>query len=355
VLTRVWGQSPKGAVDGRGRSARAARLAVVLSAVLLSASACSPRSSLPAALSDREFWGLIEALSEPAGTFTLSDNLVSNEPHYADTIRLLRPRGGAYIGVGPEQNFSYIAGLRPAMAFIVDIRRENLDVHLLYKALFELSTDRADFVARLFSRPRPAGLQSSATSDEIFNRYDSAAPSLEQFTRTATAVRERLRITHGLPLTEADSEWIDRVLRAFYTDGPTIDYYGSRAVDAVRPSFRQLMTAKDMFGRSRSFLATEETFRFVKKLQSRNLILPVVGDFAGRSAIRRVGDYLRAHGERVHAFYGSNVGVYLTNQQTYAFCANLATLPATSRTWFIDSDGMLALASRLRACPSAAR
>ena len=209
----AWGRSPKGAVDRRVHGTTVAWFAAVLCSVLLSASACSLRSTLPAALSDREFWGLIEALSEPAGTFTLSDNLVSNEPHYADTVRLLRPRGGAYIGVGPEQNFSYIAGLRPAMAFIVDIRRENLDLHLLYKALFELSTDRADFVSRLFSRPRPAGLESSATVDEIFERYDSVAPSPEQFTKTATLVRERLRITHGLPLTEADIEWIDRVLQ----------------------------------------------------------------------------------------------------------------------------------------------
>jgi hypothetical protein len=298
---------------------------------------------------------LIEALSEPAGAFTLSDNVVSNEPHYADTVRLLRPRGGAYIGVGPEQNFSYIAGLRPAMAFIIDIRRENLDLHFLYKALFELSTDRADFVSRVFSRPRPAGLQSSATVDEIFERYDSVAPSLEQYTKNATLVREHLRVTRGVPLTQADLEWIERVFRAFYADGPKIDYYGSRVVDAVRPSYRQLMTAKDMFGRSRSFLATEDGFRFVKELHAKNLIVPVVGDFAGRSAIRRVGDYLRSHGERIHAFYGSNVGVYLTNQQTYAFCANLATLPATSRAWFIDSEGMRTLASRLRACSSAAR
>ena len=355
MLPQAWGRSRKGAVDCRGRRAAVAWFAAVLCSVLLSASACSRRSPLPATLSDREFWGLIEALSEPAGAFTLSDNVVSNEPHYADRVRLLRPRGGAYIGVGPEQNFSYIAGLRPAMAFIIDIRRENLDLHLLYKALFELSADRADFVSRLFSRPRPAGLQSSASVDEIFERYDTMAPSLEQFTKSATLVRERLRITHGLPLTESDIEWIERVLRAFYADGPKIDYYGSRVVDAVRPSYRQLMTAKDMFGRSRSFLATEDGFRFVKELQSRNLIVPVVGDFAGRSAIRRVGDYLRAHDERIHAFYGSNVGVYLTNQQTYAFCFNLATLPATSRTWFIESDGMRTLASRLRACPSSAQ
>ena len=63
-----------------------------------------------------------------------------------------------YLGVGPEQNFTYIAALKPAMVFIVDVRRGNLQLHLMYKALFELSADRADFVARLFSKERPAGL-----------------------------------------------------------------------------------------------------------------------------------------------------------------------------------------------------
>jgi hypothetical protein len=306
-------------------------------------------------LSDQELWGLIEALSEPAGAFTLSDNVVSNEPHFADAVRRLRPTGGAYIGVGPEQNFSYIARLRPAMAFIIDIRRENLDLHLLYKALFELSTDRADFVSRLFSRPRPAGLGSKASVEEIFGQFDGVSPSPEQYSMNALLVRERLLATHGLPLSQADLDWIDRVFRAFYADGPKIDYYGSRAVDAVRPSYRQLMTAKDMFGRSRSFLATEDGFRFVKELQSRNLIVPVVGDFAGPSAIRRVGDYVRERADRIHAVYGSNVGVYLTNQETRAFCGNLATLPAASRAWFVDSDGMRPLDSKLRACPSEAK
>jgi len=306
-------------------------------------------------MSDQELWGLIEALSEPAGAFTLSDNVVSNEPHFAHTVGRLRPTGGAYIGVGPEQNFSYIARLRPAIAFIIDIRRENLDLHLLYKALFELSTDRADFVSRLFSRPRPAGLGSTASVEDIFGQYDDVAPSPEQYSRNATLVRERLLTTRGLPLSQTDLDWIDRAFRAFYADGPKIDYYGSRTVDAVRPSYRQLMTAKDLTGQSRSFLATEERFRFVKELHSRNLIVPLVGDFGGPSAIRRVGDYVRAHADRIHAVYGSNVGVYLTNQQTRAFCNNLATLPAASRAWFIESDGMRSLDSKLRACVSVAK
>lgn len=333
---------------GHAQHAGAPGTVVVLTALLIG-TACQ-RSTAPAAMSDQEFWRLSEALSEPAGTFSISDNLVSNEPHVAENVRWLRPSGGTYVGVGPEQNFSYMATLRPAIAFIVDIRRENRNLHLLYKALFELSADRPDFVSRLFSRPRPPELHGDASVDEIFARYDAVAPSPGQYTRTAALVRERLLTTHGLPLSASDLEWIERVLKAFYTDGPNIQFWGARAVDAVRPSYRQLMTARDTTGQTRSFLSTDEAFRFVKDLETRNLVVPVVGDFGGPGALRRVGDYARAHREEIRAFYGSNVGVYLNAQQTRAFCSSLATLPAASGAWFIESDGVRPLTAKLRAC-----
>jgi hypothetical protein len=110
------------------------------------------------------------------------------------------------------------------------------------------------------------------------------------------------------------------------------------------------MTLPDGTGETRSFLATEEGFRFVKDLQARNLIVPLVGDFAGPLTLRRVGDDVRARGYTVSAFYGSNVGVYLTNQQTRAFCGNLAALPAADAAWFIERDGVRTLSSKLKAC-----
>lgn len=330
-------------------------LTLVLCWVTLLTTACFRRSTLPVALSDKDYWGLIEALSEPAGTFDLSDNLVSNEPGVAENARWLGPSGGVYIGVGPEQNFSYIARLRPAMAFVIDIRRENRNLHLLYKALFTLSSDRADFVSRLFSRPRPTDLGSTASVDEIFRRYNDVPPSLEQFDRNAARVHELLLTTLGFPLTQTDRAWIDRVFKAFYTDGPEVHFWGSSDVDALKPSYRQLMTARDAFGSSRSFLATEEGFSFVRELHSRNVIVPIVGDFAGSGAIRRVGDYVRARGDHIYAFYGSNVGVYLTNKQTRAFCDNLASLPAARGAWFIERDSVRSLASKLKACPPEAK
>src|SRR5688572_20646429 len=146
--------------------------ALVLGCCLLAQTACR-RSTLPGELSDDQFWRLTTELSEPPGTFTHSENLVSNEALFADIMRTLRPRGGVYIGVGPEQNFSYIAEIKPAMAFIVDVRAENRSLHLLYKALFEMAADRADFVGRLFSRERPAGVGTETTVEELFATYAS--------------------------------------------------------------------------------------------------------------------------------------------------------------------------------------
>ena len=79
-------------------------------------------AELPAQLSDEAFWQLVTEFSEPGGHFP-SDNFVSNElatQHVLSQLTKDRKAGGAYIGVGPEQNFTYIAALQPKIAFIVD-------------------------------------------------------------------------------------------------------------------------------------------------------------------------------------------------------------------------------------------
>src|SRR6185295_17430775 len=128
---------------------------------------------LPERLTDQEFWRLSEEMSEPNGYFR-SDNLLSNELGYPGVLDDLIGRtkaGGVYMGVGPEQNFHYIAAIKPKMVFIVDIRRGNLHLQLMYKALFELSADRADFVSRLFTKKRPEGLSAKSTATEIMTAY----------------------------------------------------------------------------------------------------------------------------------------------------------------------------------------
>src|SRR4029453_906727 len=165
--------------------------------------------ALPARLTDAEFWALSQTLSEPGGSFR-SDNLLSNEVYLQyvipDLLAVNKP-GRVYMGVGPEQNFTYIASLRPSMVFIVDIRRGNLDLHLMYKALFDLSKDRADFLSKLFSRKRPEGLTAASSVTDIFRAfsvYSGQPPDDALFEENFKAIIDNLQKTHKLPLLDED-------------------------------------------------------------------------------------------------------------------------------------------------------
>ena len=326
--------------------------ALVLAICLIGLGGCSlfRRSTIPARLTDEQFWKLVVDLSEPPGTFTHSDNLVSNELQFADVMRTLRPRGGVYIGVGPEQNLSYIAEVQPAMAFIVDVRVENRSLHLFYKALFELSTDRADFISRLFSRERPADLDGGASVEELFARYATVRPERRLREENGRLIRQRLLETHRFPLSPLDLGWIDYAFDAFYADGPAIHYARLLPNDPPGPSYRTLMTAKDVSGQHRSYLSSEMNFELVKSLQTANLIVPIVGDFGGPSALKRAGEYVRDHNQIVTTFYSSNVEVYLNREKSVAFCRNLIGLPHDWNTYFVWSKGKQPLRLKLAAC-----
>jgi hypothetical protein len=315
----------------------------LLVALPLSIGARPAGTSLPDRLTDQEFWGLSSDLSEADGSFR-SDNLVSNETWFQyvipDLIKAVQP-SGVYLGVGPEQNFTYIAAVRPSMAFIVDIRRGNLDLQLLYKALFELSATRAEFVSRLFSRPRPDGLDSHSTAAEIFEVFSHVEPDDALRADTFHAIKEQLAGRHGFALSSGDWSTIDATLDAFALFGPQIQYLstGTDTYGGARlPTYAELMASTDGDGVAHSFLDTETRFASIKELERRNLIVPVVGDLAGPKALRAIGSYVRDGGATVSAFYLSNVEMYLERELTWEpFCRNVATLPLDKSSMFIRS------------------
>jgi hypothetical protein len=296
----------------------------------------------PGRISDGDFWRLISELSEPSGSFS-SDNFLSNENAFQEVIPRLRalPSGGAYVGVGPEQNLTYIIALQPKVAFIVDIRRMNVAEHLLYKALLELSSDRADFLSRLFSRERPPNLGKDSSVEALFGAYREAASSDELFTRNLQDVRDRLLRQHGFGLATEDLMNLEYVYQAFHTAGPDMSYsFSTQWVgSAIFPTYAGLMTEIDRQGKHHSFLATEGNFRSLRKLEADNLIVPLVGDFAGDKTLRGVARYLKEQRLTVKAFYTSDVEQYLFSQGDAweRFFGNVAELPIDERSTFIRS------------------
>src|SRR5438132_125525 len=205
------------------------RLRLLVFGLIFAAGLTALHGAVPARLTDDQFWKLSTSSSEQDGAFR-SDNLLSNELNFQYVIPDLlstAKQGRVYMGVGPEQNFTYIAALKPAMAVIVDIRHGNLDVHLMYKALFELSKDRAEFVSRLFSRKRPDGLTTQSSATQIFNAFRASGGSEELYNENLKAILDQLRIKHAFPLTAGDVDGITWAFGNYYQFGPQINYNSS--------------------------------------------------------------------------------------------------------------------------------
>jgi len=289
-----------------------------------------------------EFGRLIERLSEPGGYFD-TDNLISNEASYLHVLgrlRKLQTSGGAYIGVGPDQNFSYMAQIRPRIAVIIDIRRDNLLQHLLFKSLFALARNRVEYLCLLFGKPVPENLRQwdQRGIQQLSAYLDQAPARRELFDATRAAVQARVK-SFGVPLTAEEFETVSRIHAAFFSAGPDLRFTSrNRAPRFYYPTYRDLLLEKDLTGRQANYLASEDDFQFLKTMQEKNLIIPVVGNLAGPQALSEVGRLLEERGERVSAFYTSNVEFYLMREDSFdRFVENLKRLPRDDRSLIIRS------------------
>ena len=315
-------------------------LVVCAAALRLSPGLHVAADALPKRFSDQAFRQMIDGFSEPGGFFR-SDNLISNESTFQHVVPELQRRpgpGGVYVGVGPDQNFTYIVALRPKVAFIIDIRRQNMLLHLMYKGIIEQSSDRADFLSRLFSRERPVGLSPASTPKQLFDAY-LAAPEASELKRKENfhAFVDYLVKHHGFRLSPEDLHSLDYVYDSFCAAGPDLRYSFPRGFGGRWfPSYAELMMETDEDGRNHSYMATEENFRVLKDMERNNLIVPIVGDFGGDKAIKAVGQYLKEHGAAVTVFYTSNVEQYLFQSDAWRrFFMNVAALPIDDSSTFI--------------------
>jgi len=299
-------------------------------ALILALQLAAPRVAAPA--DSVPFARLVEQLSESGGFFD-TDNLISNESSYLHIIGTLRTqveRGGAYVGVGPDQNFSYIAATRPSVAFIVDLRRDNLLLHLLFKSLFETAKDRIDFLCLLFGRPSPTASADWSTRPltQLLDYIDKTPGDTLTQRKTHQILVDRIR-TYGVPITQVDLATLKRFHDEFSQAGLELRFttYG-RGPRSYYPTIRQLYLEKDLSGKEASFLAREEDFHFVQTLERAGRVIPVVGDFGGTRAFKGIAKFLTDRGTSVSLFYTSNVEFYLFRQQTFRrYVDNVRSLP----------------------------
>ena len=315
------------------RQGHAVALAVIVVAVL--------GGSVARVQSPGSFAAQIADLSEPGGYFD-TDNLISNERSYLRVLPELarrNVRGGAYIGVGPDQNFSYIAEIRPSIAFIIDVRRDNMLLHLLFKALFAEARTRVEYLALLFGRATPDDVErwKGAPIEQIASAVEQQPlrQPLDVFRKHVDATVK----SFGVPLSAADFGPIDRFHRRFIEEKFELRFHSTdRPPQLYYPTYRDLLLETDGERHQRNYLASENSFQFVKALQARDRVIPVIGNIAGPAAMAAVARAIAARGEQLSAFYASNVEFYLEREGNYQrFVANLARMPRAPNSVLIRS------------------
>lgn len=257
----------------------------------------------PKLMPDEAVGELVERLSEKPGDFP-SENYVSNELSLLDIATDLKTpalSGRAYVGVGPEQNYTYLGILEPKVAYVVDIRRGNLLEHFMFRGCFEQAKTPAEFLSLLFDG---------------------------DVARTK-AVMDRLHVSH----TNEDEKTLARIQASFAKHRLAIAYTMLRN-GRTYPTLGETLALKG------SFTESDEAYARVRRLVVENRVIPVVGDFAGRHALRAVGDDMRARGLLLGVFYASNVEQYLFDQRKHGtFVASIEAMPRDEesrmvRVWF---------------------
>jgi hypothetical protein len=263
----------------------------------------------------------------PASNYE-SDCFVTSEAGYNDVLVRRVPSGdlttGAYVGVGPDQNFIYAGVLRPRLVLIVDARMDNLLEHLVFKLLMERAETPLEYLAALFSRELPPG----ATAVEpgpgpLLAAFDALPVSAAAHESTVKWIKAELpRRCGGLaPYLHR----VDYLCGEFFTrqlDVTSVSATLLANLDYV-PTMREVIGARETHGVNLHYLTDPARYGYVRSLQVNDRIIPVLGNLSSQQAIMQVNELLRASGEKVSHLYLSNLeefllGRYLMNDERIA-------------------------------------
>jgi hypothetical protein len=321
-------------IEGRARGRALPRLRILVGLILLAVLGSCSRQEKSQSL---RFDQLVDRLSENGGYFD-TDNLISNEGAYIQIVPELEPVGGVYVGVGPEQNFHYIGRLRPSWAFILDVRRDNMLHHLLLNAILTKAKTPYEYLCWLFSRRCEESLGPAADGfPDVVAAVERAEPEEARFRENLGAVMRHIDEKLRIPLDEQDRKVIESIYRTFFDEQLNLRFRShGRPPMPYHPTYRGLLRAEGIDAKPAHFLSRPDDYDYVRRLAVEGRLIPVVGDFAGPHALRAIGEFVRKQGEKVTAFYVSNVEFYLMRNGSFpAYVENVRSLPRSASSQFI--------------------
>lgn len=219
--------------------------ATVLVALLFS----SPSgSAAPLAPLGPEARAIVAAIpTDPAPSKLVEDRhyLVSNEVYPERFREALADLGGAFVGVGPEQNYFYAGWAKPELLILIDFDDVVVALHGVYQAFFRAAADSGSFVALWGDDQEPArqAMRAAADGPGELARLEHAYGLARSFVRARLEQARKRYTVLGLPtfLTDA-TQYQDLVALVAAGRVRTLrgDLTGKRTMNGIAAALRKL-------------------------------------------------------------------------------------------------------------------
>ncbi|MDQ6611961.1 MAG: hypothetical protein M3Y64_05980, partial [Gemmatimonadota bacterium] len=179
----------------------------------------------------------------------------------------------------------------------------------------------------------------SAKSVEAIVAYMDATPTTDASASAAHSVVNADVRKMGVTLNPSDLATISRFHGEFIAAGLALRFNtAGRAPQWYYPTLKQLLLERDLEGKAAGYLASEADFQYVKSMERRNLVVPVIGDLGGTHALMAIGAFMTQHGEKLSAIYPSNAEDYVMRDGKFAtYAKSILALPRDSHSVMIRS------------------
>lgn len=286
-----------------------------------------------------EHWRhMVSTLSLPGASS--SPGYVCQNGSYLQVAKSLvarAPADGVYIGVGQDENLSYIALTRPVLALVVGSNHDQLLLQLMYKALFEIAADRQAFLVGLLGADG-SELRPASPDDRLSLLMDRVGrlPRTEASFESAHRAIQRRVVSFGLDLGPDANSKLRDVHQAFFRRGLELRHAPNDRTGNPEtfPTLRTVLESVSPDGAVRSFLGTSAYFDSVRRLHASNRIVPLVGTLP--DALPVVAAFLRQRSLEVGVVHVSSTELAIATPQAFAkWTRSLATLPKSKGALFI--------------------
>lgn len=202
----------------------------------------------------------------------------SNETRHDLFFDWIAGKGGAYVGVGSDQNFTMMAVQRAEYAFLMDIDYRVVDLQRMHEIL-------------ILAHDTPAALA------DAWHEKNAATS----------------RATIEAALGDLDEKARGRILRGFATARETVYRHLQRVI------------ARQRDGKATTWLSDPDNYAHVRAMYQTGRVRYMTGNLAGNRSLLTVAAACKALGENVQVLYMSNAEEYF--KYIPDFIASIQALP----------------------------